>query len=230
MAFCIGYFFYFGIISWVPAFFMRAHGMNARDLGIVLGVVTGFGGLVFTFLGGFLATHFAPRKESLQMKLCGVIIGVSTLFYALCFLTSSKTLALLSISIALGVLVPLQLAPIQSAIQSLVEERMRAVALAFIFMLSNLVGLGFGPMAVGGLSDILGRWFGDQSLRFALLIFTPGTFLCAWVLFRSSVSIEKDIQLVEQRACSGEGSSKELDNFESIPAALGQSLESVKTN
>ena len=46
--------------------------------------------------------------------------------------------------------------------------RMRAVAAAVLLFVTNIIGLGFGPQAVGILSDLLKPTFGIDSLRYAL--------------------------------------------------------------
>jgi MFS family permease len=62
------------------------------------------------------------------------------------------------------------LAPILSMTQSLVTLRMRSVASAILLFILNIIGLGLGPQTVGFLSDALHPEFGEESLRYALLI------------------------------------------------------------
>ena len=84
-----------------------------------------------------------------------------------------------------------------SAIQSLVSDRMRSVTLALIFLLANLIGLGFGPLVVGALSDLLAPAFGQESLRYALAAFAPGLAWVAIFYWKASNTIEADIRAVE---------------------------------
>ena len=206
IGYCVSSFFGFGIMLWVPAFFMRSHGIEAAELGVWLGLTAGLGGFLFTFLGGYIATRYAPKKEGLQMRGIAIVVVLCTIFHALCYLSANKYLALTFVSIVVGGLIPLVLAPYFSAIQSLVEERMRAVALAFVMMLSNLIGLGLGPMAVGILSDALAPTMGQESLRYALLLFSPGYLWCAFHNWKASQTIEKDIQIIEGKVIFQENS------------------------
>ena len=64
--------------------------------------------------------------------------------------------------------------PLFATIQSVIPPHMRATAIAIIYLFSNLVGLGLGPLAAGALSDALRPFFGEDSLRYALLILAPG--------------------------------------------------------
>jgi len=199
MAFCISTFFGAGIGVWIPAFFMRSHGMEAGELGTWLAFTWGVGGLCFTFLGGFLATRYAPHKEGLQMKGVALILGLSTVFHILCYLSTNQYLALLFVSLVAGALMPMISAAVYASIQSLVEERMRAVALAFIFMLSGLIGMGIGPVAIGVISDALSPSLGQESLRYALLLFSPGYLWAAFHAWKAANTIEEEIRSVEAK-------------------------------
>jgi len=200
MSFCIALFFGAGINIWIPTFFMRMHGMESGEIGTWLAFSWGVGGIFFTFLGGFLAAHYVPRKEGLQMKIIAVIVVLCTVFHILCYLSSNKYMALISVSIVVGGLIPITQAPVYASIQSLVEERMRSVALAFIFLLANLIGFGLGPLAIGIISDALAPSLGQESLRYALLLFSPGYLWCAFHTWKVANTIEEDIRSVESKA------------------------------
>lgn len=201
MGYCITLFFGAGIGVWIPAFFMRTHSMDASELGVWLALTWGVIGVPSTFLGGFLAVRYASCKERIQMKCVAILVGFCAVFHSLCYLSNNKYIALLFVSIVAGVLIPLVMAPIHSSIQSLVEERMRAVAIAFIFMLANAIGLGLGPVVVGVLSDFLSSIFGTQSLRYALLLFCPGYLWCAFHFWKAANTIEEEISAVEKENC-----------------------------
>jgi hypothetical protein len=46
---------------------------------------------------------------------------------------------------------------------------MRALTSAILFLVLNMIGLGLGPLTVGVLSDFYAGYFGDDSLRYAML-------------------------------------------------------------
>jgi MFS family permease len=221
MAYCVFMFFVAGIGVWIPAFFIRTHGMEAGELGTWLGLTWGFGGLFFTYFGGVLATRYAARQEGLQMQGVALICLLCSVFYILCFLSSGQYLGLLFISLAAGVLLPMTNAAFYASLQSLVEERMRAVALALIFMFSNLVGLGLGPLAVGMASDMLAPDLGQDSLLYALLLFSPGYLWCAYHCWKAAQTIEDEIKLVESQA--GLIATEEVDPTSEMPNNLSSS-------
>jgi len=54
--------------------------------------------------------------------------------------------------------------------QGLAKVSMRATAAALLSLTLNLTGLGLGPLLVGATSDWLAPSFGQEALRYALLM------------------------------------------------------------
>src|SRR5690606_12117720 len=63
------------------------------------------------------------------------------------------------------------LGPSLALVQSLARLRMRSVAAAVKMLCVNLFGLGLGPMLIGVASDLLHPRLGQESLRYALILF-----------------------------------------------------------
>lgn len=210
IAFCVAYFFGTGIVQWIPTFFMRSHGMETGDLGTWLAVVFGVGGLFGTYLGGVFASRYAAGKEALQMRGVALVFVLLGLLYVQIYLSSDKYHAL-ALMAALGIISTLPNGPIFSAIQSVVTDRMRSVALALVFLWANLIGLGLGPLAVGVLSDLLTSMFGQESLRYALLLFSPGYLWAAYYYWKAAKTIEVDIEQVESEVGSAEDETAKSD-------------------
>jgi MFS family permease len=83
--------------------------------------------------------------------------------------------------------------PILAVIQTLVAPRMRATALALVFLFANLIGAGLGPLAAGALSDALRPRLGEESLRYALVLLSSGFLWAAWHLWRASRTVVRDL-------------------------------------
>jgi hypothetical protein len=49
---------------------------------------------------------------------------------------------------------------------------MRATASAILLFILNIVGLGIGPLLVGALNDALAPRYGDEAIRYSLLLLT----------------------------------------------------------
>ena len=76
-------------------------------------------------------------------------------------------------------------------IQTLAPLKMRAVWAAITLLIINLIGLGIGPTAVGVLSDALAPQYGDESLRYALMVIASLTPLAIFAYWRASVALKK---------------------------------------
>ena len=111
------------------------------------------------------------------------------------YLAPSQSMALLFLAIS-AILLTMPNGPIFSAVQCLVEERLRSVTLALLLLFANLIGFGLGPLAIGLLSDFLAPTYGDESLRYALAFSTPGVVWIAFHFWRAGETIEDDIKQV----------------------------------
>jgi hypothetical protein len=104
----------------------------------------------------------------------GVLIALPV--YVVAMLSGNPYVAI-AILIAPSLLNSLWLGPAFGTIQNLAPMRMRALASALLLFILNIIGLGLGPFLVGVLSDLLRNSFGDDSLRYAILI---ATFAYLW--------------------------------------------------
>jgi MFS family permease len=185
-----------GLWQWKPAFFMRSYGMQSGEVGTWFAAIYAIGGLVGVYLGGELASRYAANNERLQLKAMAIVyIGFGALS-ALMYVTTHRWVAFGLMTVA-TVTTYATYGPLFATIQTLVPERMRAMSIAVLHLLANLVGIGLGPLAVGAISDSLRPRLGDESLRYALILFAPGYFWASWHLWRSSRSITRDLERVQ---------------------------------
>ena len=84
------------------------------------------------------------------------------------------------------------LAPCLAANHFLVGIRLRAMASAILLFVLNLIGLGFGPMLTGLISDFLTPEFGNNGLRYALSFTILINFWCAFHYYFCLKKITKD--------------------------------------
>jgi len=205
LCFAVMYFFAYGTLQWQPAFFIRSFGMGTGELGTWFTLIFGVGGAAGTYLGGEWAARRARNNELLQLRAMALVVVAFGFVSVLIYLTSNRYLAfsLLALSAVAGATVN---GPLFATIQTLVPERMRAVAIAVLYLFANLIGMGLGPLVAGALSDSLRPWAGEESLRYALLILTPGYFWGGWHLWRASMTVSRDLEAVELvGAVVGEG-------------------------
>ena len=196
IAFCVSYFFGMGIIQWLPTFFIRSHGMEISEIGTWLAVAWGLCGLVGTYLGGELASRYAVHREALQMRAVAFLFILGGLLYIFIYLSQNQYIAM-GLLAATGLSFALTSGVVFSAISNLSDDRMRSAALALVFLMSNLIGFGLGPIAAGVLSDLLAPIVGQESLRYTLVLLSPGYLWVAYFYWKASQTIEADIRQVE---------------------------------
>jgi MFS family permease len=190
--FCIVQLFGSGILQWQPAFFVRSHGLKTAELGAWFAAIYGAGSALGMWLGGEWAARRARGKESLQLRATAGIYSAFAFVSAFIYLSPDRRWAFLLMGIAaLGGAATT--GPVFATIQTLVPARMRATSIAFLYLFSNLIGLGLGPLAAGVLSDTLRPHFGEESLRYALLALCPGYAWGAWHLWQASKTVARDL-------------------------------------
>jgi MFS family permease len=193
VAFSLFYFFGCGILQWQPAFFIRSFGLKTGDIGNWFSGVYGVTTFLGTYWGGVLASRYAANREPLQLKALAVMSCLFGAFSASVYLATNRyvAFALLGVGAMIGATGN---GPLFAAIQTLVPPRMRATSVALIYLVANLIGVGFGPLVAGFLSDALRPFVGEESLRYALLALCPGYAWAGWHLWRASRSIRADLE------------------------------------
>ncbi|MCP3732731.1 MFS transporter [Sphingomonas sp. MG17] len=162
----------YSFFLWLPSYFARAFGETTIAIGTQLTLFQGVPLLAGTMLGGVLCDRLIRRDMRWMAWLPALGTLVAAASMCLLFLLRSKELALAMLiipSIACG----LYLAPAYAMIQTLAGARSRATATAVLTFLVNIIGLGLGPVLIGGISDLLHARFGDDSLRYALFVVPP---------------------------------------------------------
>lgn len=192
----VAVFFNVGIWQWQPAFFVRTFGLKSGELGTWITVIYAVGSILGTYLGGEFASRWAANNERLQLKAMALAYSSLTVVSGLIYLAPNRYWAFAFT--ALWSLVGTTIGgPLFATMQTLVPERMRATSITLVMLCANLIGLGLGPLATGGLSDLLRGWTGEDSLRYALLILCPGYMWAGWYLLQASRSVTGDLEAAE---------------------------------
>ena len=165
----------YGLGQWLPAYFIRIHGMGLAETATFFGLVIGVASAIGTFIGGTLADRLAVRDRRWYAWLPAYGTLLAFPFYLVGMLVANPYLAI-AIMVVPSVLNSLWLGPTFGTIQNLAPARMRALASAMLLFILNIIGLGFGPFLVGVLSDLLAPEFGQESLRYAIVIATAAYF------------------------------------------------------
>jgi predicted MFS family arabinose efflux permease len=161
-AFCI-----YGLFNWEPSFLARLHAMKNSDIGVVLGLIFGCAGAMGTFAGGFLTDYFGKIDKRWYLKIPAYAILVSIPFVIGAVFWRDTFFALICLGVC-SFLYSMYLGPAIAVAHILVPASSRAITSAILFLFINLIGLGFGPLVVGMISDLLAPALATESLRWAM--------------------------------------------------------------
>ena len=159
----------FGPIAFLPAFFVRSHGLSIALVGPVSGLAIGLGMTVGVLIGGGAADRLAQRGAEQPQWLCAGAILASGATFVLALTLSNPWLAFAATFVAClfgSIASPI----IAAAVQNESPEEVRAVSAAFGTLAVSLLGIGLAPLAIGMLSDSLAARYGNESLRHALIL------------------------------------------------------------
>jgi len=184
----------YGVINFMPSFVVRSFGMEVAVLGFWLGMIYGFAGGFGFFMGGYVADRIGRSGHRRAMSFIALAMFVTVFFNAAVFLSSS-VLWCLALLVIPSVTSNVYLAPVLSQTQSLVSLRMRAVASSLVLLIINVIGLAMGPPVIGLVSDLLEPGYGQESMRYSLLIVSTVLLpIAALCYYQAGKSIEHDLR------------------------------------
>jgi MFS family permease len=184
----------YGVFNWEPSFLARLHGMKNADIGVVLGLIFGLTGGAGTFAGGLLTDYLGKKDIRWYLKAPKYAIIVSFPFVVGALFLENTFTSLVCLGVT-SFLSSMYLGPCLAVSHQLVPASMRALTSAIFFLVINLVGLGFGPLVVGIISDLLTPAFGTEALRWAMsvnLIVSIGAIVLFFIAIRK---MQKDFNL-----------------------------------
>ena len=71
--------------------------------------------------------------------------------------------------------------------------KMRAGVAAIYLLISNLIGLGLGPLSIGMISDWLAPTYGIEAIRYALMFTFIPIFLSTLFYYLAGTTYKKDV-------------------------------------
>ncbi len=146
-----------GIVQFTTSYFMRTHELPLSQATLVFGLAQGVFATLGTLSGGLLASRLTRRFPAAAGWVCAASATMAGLVYALTF-SGLFDAAGVGVSIALIMAAKFfqygYMAPSFAMMYAVAHERSRATAMALMLLLTNLFGVGLGPMVVGALSDI----------------------------------------------------------------------------
>jgi MFS family permease len=159
----------YGAIAWIPSYLVRSHGLNIAQAGAFLAIVIGLGGAIGTWLGGRFSDRLRARDVRWSLWLVAIVF-VAARPFAMAFYWIDNTALALALFVFPAAVGAIHLGPSVAVLHERIDAHLRPLASALFLMILTLVGLGLGPLAVGALSDLVFARHGEDSLRYALLV------------------------------------------------------------
>jgi len=183
----------YALASFFPTYLARSHAMSMTDIGLYLGLVFGVAGGLGFVGGGKLADRLGRVSQSRALSGIAAVLLVGGLLLLPVLLGQHTSLVLVAFIVP-AALSNSYLPMVFALTQGLAALRMRGVAAALMLFVVNIVGLGLGPQFAGLLSDALRTTFGQESMRYALLIVVAMSYpLAAASFYRAGKSIDGDL-------------------------------------
>lgn len=189
MYYCVSY----GALSWFPAYLGRVMKLSLAEVGAIYGPASAIATLIGALAGGFVTDWLAARDRrwlgwgpAIALFLCFPLLEIglySEIFTNFIILAS---LGMLLLTAALPGMLSLMHVVCGSA--------RRAMAVAMLYFFANLIGLSFGPVITGMLSDYFTPSYGPVGLRFGLMAATLFVIPCGLALAAAGSLAERDVE------------------------------------
>jgi predicted MFS family arabinose efflux permease len=183
----------YGLLFWLPSFFMRSDGMTLLQASRLLGSLLLLGGVPGILLGSYLVDRLGVRDR----RAYGLVPALAFLCILPCYALGTGLPMGPAAFVCFLVPAALQLVwlgPVIAAIQQLVMPAMRSLASAIFLFFINLLGLGLGALILGVASDQLATRFGSASLRYAILGGSVFYLLAAGFCFAAATRLRRDFE------------------------------------
>ncbi len=141
-----------GVGSFLPQYFSRSFSLGLGLTGVMFGLIGATSTLVGNVSGGVIVDWLSHRDERWCCWLPGIGVLAAAPMYVASFVLPNPILAT-GILVVAGASLFLYFTPTQVILQNMVEPRMRGTAAFIFFLVSAMVGLGFGPALLGYISD-----------------------------------------------------------------------------
>lgn len=147
--------------SFMVPMLQRYFGLELTQAAMSVGVIVGVTGLFALPLGGWIADRLHVRIANGRLLFGGVSLLLTSLCTGIALVAGDIDVAVFVGLFALGWVFAYNFYTcVYTAVQDVVEPRLRATAMALFFAGLYLLGGGLGPVIVGGLSD----YFAQQAM------------------------------------------------------------------
>jgi predicted MFS family arabinose efflux permease len=181
----------YGFAFWFPQLLQRSFGLDLVAASRFYGGVLLIGGVAGVLGGGLIGDRLGARDRAIYARLPALAFALAVPLFAAGILSSAVPLAF-ALFIVPQALAYVWLGPVITAVQHLVPPDMRATASASFLLINNLVGIGGGTFALGALADRLAVGFGDDALRYAMLMALVCYLIAALLMVLAAQALRRD--------------------------------------
>lgn len=160
----------YSFMVWGPVHFMRLHGLDAGDVGLLLGLGYGVGGTIGLLAGGMVADMLVSRGRIEAPVLVSLVaVAIDAPLFIAAYLAGDFTTA--AVLFCLGMAAASVVGGLQiSMVQSLAPNRLRGIMAAVFGACVNLAGFGIAPTITALLAENL--FGGEMGIGKALATMT----------------------------------------------------------
>lgn len=167
LTFAIISFFTLGMPSFAIPFFQRSFDLEVNIATRSYGSAALVSTLLGTILAGIIVDRLAKRDVAWKLRMPGIACVVASPIMLAALLAPDYKTCVILYAVA-NTLVFMALPALYTAVYGVAPDSERGMAIAMLGLVTNLIGLGLGPVLIGGISDALNPTFGVDSLRYAL--------------------------------------------------------------
>ena len=145
----------YGAGAFIQPYWSRTFGLGYAQIGLITGLIGGTSQFIGVLLGGFVSDRLARSGLSIWYGLVPAI-GIAAAYPLIVALYSADSWQSAAIWLLFpGALTNTYMGPTYGVVQNAFPPAQRATAVAVLFLVLNLIALGFGPPLTGLLIDHL---------------------------------------------------------------------------
>jgi MFS family permease len=205
----------FGRSMWEPTFLSRTYGLTPFEIGTTYLLISALPAAAGAIVASVQADRLGRRDARWPLWICALGNGLGFPCLIAFFLwPTDDTLMLGSLEVPVSygfsfvgsAFLGFYSAPTGAVAQRFASSNMRAVTHALWTMVFNLIGMGLGPLIVGGLTQTWSDTYGPDALRYALVLITLVLPVSAVAYVVAAARLPKDlVRLEAMEAAEGDG-------------------------
>jgi len=188
--------------AWTPTFFTRVHHLSVSEVANIIGPTRGLIGLAGILLGGVLIDRLPKERVFWRVGIPAIACLLAGPAEALFLLGDSYPAWVGGFALS-SFFTLIHQAPIFAAVVNVVGDRRRALAISVVLLGASLVGNAAGPSAVGLLNDLLAPRFGDEAIRYSMLMIAATPVLAALCFWRAAALYAVAMRAGKETPASG---------------------------